>query len=136
MKHHELLAQLLIILLASFGIMRAFEWISRSTAELKHASDIFVGLNQYVDIQTTGWLLLLGSLILLTSVFIRGRAAYILMILGSLIFGFIHLFYAGVASQSALLLETVYRANTLGVFGLLVAGIGVWALWQTMKKKK
>lgn len=136
MKHYELLAQLLIVLLASFGLMRAFEWTSRSSEQLKQASDIYITLDKYMDIQTVGWILLIGSIILLASVFTRGMKAHVMMVVGSLTFGIINLYYGAAASQDALLIETVYRSNLLGVFGLIVASIGVWSLWQTTKKKK
>lgn len=135
MKKQELLAQLFIISIAAFGLMRAFEWISRGKGELKNASDIYVELNKYLDIQTTGWLLLISSIILLAAVFTRGRTTDLLLIIGGLIFGIIQLVYAAIAANDALLLETVYRANLLGVFGIIIVVIGGISLWRTRKKK-
>src|SRR5699024_12168344 len=97
MRIYELLANLLIVLLSAFGFMRGLEFIVRGESSMHNASEIYIKLSQYADIQAIGWFLLTASIVLLCSVFIKGRTSCILLIIGGLYAGSVHLFYAMVA---------------------------------------
>ena len=65
MRIHELLANLLIILLSAFGFMRGLEFIVRGEQSMHNASEIYIKLSQYADIQAIGWFLLTSSIVLM-----------------------------------------------------------------------
>ena len=106
---YELLANLLIVLVAVLGLMRAIEWIIRSPQALKKSSEIYVQLSAYIDVQTLGWLLLIASSILLLSVFTREIPSYVLLVLGGLGLGTIFCFYGLASAESALFIATYLK---------------------------
>src|SRR5699024_12027317 len=99
MRIYELLANLLIILLSAFGVMRSLEFIVRGEQSMHNASEIYIKLSQYADIQAIGWFLLTASIVLLCSVFIIGRTSYILLIIVGICAGSVLLFYGMFASE-------------------------------------
>lgn len=135
MRIYELLANLLIILLSAFGIMRGIEFIVRGESSMQNASEIYIKLSQYADIQAIGWFLLTASIVLLCSVFIKGRTSYVLLIIGGLCAGSVFLFTGMVATQTARVIATYYTNLTLGLYQYILAGIGVISLWKTTKNK-
>lgn len=134
-KINEIMSNLLILLLSILGLIRAIEWIGRSNEALVKASKIYVTINQIVDIQSLGWLMLISSLVLLSTIFIPGRIKYVSMLIGSASVGFIFLFYGMASTEFANLIATYYTFVTLGLYGLLLSGIGGIALWKTKQKK-
>lgn len=135
MRVYELLANLLILLLSVFGIMRSLEWIIRGNASLKNASEIYVKMSQYIDIQSMGWFLLTASIVLLISIFVRGNTAYTLLIIGGIGAGTANMFYGLLSTESAQLLFTYYSTITIGMYLYILATVGVIGLWKTKMKK-
>lgn len=135
MRIYELLANLLIVLLSAFGVMRGLELIVRGESAMQDASKIYIELSQYADIQAIGWFLLTASIVLLCSVFIRGNTSYVLLIIGGLCAGSVHLFYGMVATESAKVIATYYTTLTLGLYQYILAGIGVISLWKIKQNK-
>lgn len=136
LKVYELMANLLIVLIAAMAIMRGFELIVRSPSSLEAASNIYIAIGSVMDLQTFGSLLVLSASILLTSVFFRGAVSYVMMVMGALGVGFLHVLYGMASSESAKLVATYYTTTTIGIFAFIVATIGGVALWQIFKKKK
>lgn len=135
MKLYELLANALIVLLSAFGFMRGSEFITRGEKSLQNASELYVKLSQYIDIQSMGWGLLLGSIILLGAVFNKNKTAFILMIIGGAITASIHMFYGLVAVEGAKVIATYYTTLTISIYEFLICGIGVYGLWKNNKNK-
>lgn len=135
-KVYELMANLLVVLIASMAMMRGLELAMRAPASLKDASSIYIEIAKVMDLQTFGLMLVLFSVILLTSVFFRGTVSYIMMVMGSLGVGFLHVIYGMASSESAKLVATYYTTTTIGIFAFIVATIGGIALWQIFKRKK
>lgn len=135
MKLYELLANALIVLLSAFGFMRGSEFITRGEMSLQNASELYVKLSQYIDIQSMGWGLLLGSIILLGAVFNKNKTAFILMIIGGAITASIHMFYGLVAVEGAKVIATYYTTLTISIYEFLICGIGVYGLWKNNKNK-
>lgn len=135
MRIYELLANLLIVLLSAFGVMRGLEFIVRGESAMQNTSKIYIKLSQYADIQAIGWFLLTASIVLLCSVFIKGNTSYVLLIIGGLCAGSVHLFYGMVATDTAKLIATYYTILTLGLYQYILAGIGVISLWKIKQNK-
>lgn len=135
MKIFELMANLLIVLVSVLGFVRGMEWIVRSSQSLQQSSDIYITIDQYMDIQSLGWLLVIASIVLFSTVFTKGSPAYISMIIGGIGIGTIFLFYGLVTVGSATLISTYYTMLTVSIYGYLLAGIGALALWKTKRKK-
>lgn len=135
MRIYELLASLLIILLCAFGVMRGLEFIIRGESSLQEASDIYIKLSQYADIQTIGWLLVIFSIILLCSIFVNGKPAFVFLIIGGIVTGTIHICYGMIAVDTAKVISTYYTTLTIGLYQYILMIIGVIGLWKTAKKK-
>ena len=136
MKVYELMANLLIVLIAALALMRGFELAVRSPISMKDASNIYIEISKVMDLQSFGYLLLFFAIILLVSVFFRGISSYILMVIGSLGVGTLHILYGMASSETAKLIATYYTTTTIGIFAFIVATIGGIALWQIFKRKK
>jgi len=132
---YELMANLLIVLVSVLGFMRGLEWVIRSEEVLKNSSDIYVKLSQIMDIDTLGWLLIIASIILFLSVFVKKEAGYILLIIGGFAVGTCFLMYGMISVETANLLSTYYTMISVGLYGYVLASIGGIALWKTTKKK-
>lgn len=135
MRIYELLANLLIVILSAFGFMRGLEMVIRGENSLQNASNVYLKMSQYADIQSIGWFLITGSIVLLASVFIKGSASYILLIIGGLACGSVHLGYGLLATESAKVIATYYQNLTLGIYQYILAVIGVISLWKTKKNR-
>lgn len=130
-----IMANLAILMIVVMSGMRAFEWLTRSTEKLEQLSDIYIVMSHVMDIQSAGWLLLIFSLTLGASIFVRGRGGQLLLIIGGSGVGLMMTFYSMVASANALLFATSYTVGTLGVAALIVAVLGGISLWRTREKK-
>ncbi|MDK3656277.1 hypothetical protein O0A22_11725 [Staphylococcus pseudintermedius] len=133
MRIHELLANLLIILLGVLGLFRGVEMITRDDEVLQNASNVYFRISQYVDIQSLGWLLVISSLILILSVFFKSKSAYTLWIIGGVACGSIHLYYGFVATETAKFINTYYQNITISLYQFILAVMGVCLLWKTDK---
>lgn len=128
------MSNLLILLLSVMGIMRGVEFIVRSEQSMKSASNLYIKLSQYADIQVIGWFLVTFSIVLLASIFTKDKTGYVLLLIGGLATGSVHLFYGLVAVEGAKVIATYYTNLTLGIYQYILAGIGVISLWKTKNK--
>lgn len=135
LKLYELLANLLIVLLGALGLMRGAEMVIRGDRTMTNTSDIYAKLSQYADIQSIGWLLITASIVLLVSVFVKGNASLILLIIGGLVAGSVHLFYGLIAIDSAKMVSTYYTNLTLGIYQYILVTIGAISLWKIKQNK-
>ncbi|EGQ3068511.1 hypothetical protein KEI82_002452 [Staphylococcus pseudintermedius] len=135
MRIYELLANLLIILLSSLGLMRGIEMVLRDDDVLENASSVYSKLSQYIDIQSLGWFLVISSIVLLSSVFCKGKASYLLWVIGGTACGIVHLTYGLIATESAKFINTYYQNVTLSVYQFILASIGVISLWKIKMNK-
>lgn len=135
MRVDSLLAKLLIILLSAFGIMRGSEMVIRGENSMQNAAKLYIKLSEYVDIQSIGWLLLSSSLLLAISVFTEGTITFLLLTIGGLTTGTVHIFYGLVAVEGAKVVATYYTTLTLGIYEYIICAVGVMGLWKTNKNK-
>lgn len=136
MRTHELLANLLIVLLGAMGLMRGAELIIRSENSLQRSARLYTELSQYVNLQSIGWFLVTASIVLITSVFVKGRTAYILMLIGGICAGSVHIFYGLVATEGAKVVATYYTTLTIGIYQYIIATVGVMGIWKNSKNKE
>ena len=134
-KIHEIMSNLLILLISILGAIRGFEWISRDNETLVKASKIYLTISQVIDIQTLGWLMLISAAVMVSTIFISGRTRYVSMVIGGFATGSIFIFYGMASTEFANLVATYYTFVTLGLYGYILCGLGVIALWRTRKKK-
>ena len=129
------MANLLIVLVSVLGFMRGLEWVVRSNEVLKDSSDIYIKLSQFMDINTLGWLLIIGSIVLFISVFVKKETGYILLVIGGFSVGTCFLMYGMISVETATLLSTYYTMISIGLYDYVIASIGGIALWKIKKKK-
>ena len=134
-KIHEIMSNLLILLISILGAIRGFEWISRDGETLVKASKIYLTISQVIDLQTLGWLMLISVAVMVSTIFISGRVRYVSMVIGGFAVGSIFIFYGMASTEFANLVATYYTFVTLGLYGYILCGLGVIALWRTRKKK-
>ena len=134
-KIHEIMSNLLILFISILGAIRGFEWISRDNETLVKASKIYLTISQVIDLQTLGWLMLISVAVMASTIFISGRARYVSMVIGGFATGSIFIFYGMASTEFANLVATYYTFVTLGLYGYILCGLGVIALWRTRKKK-
>lgn len=129
------MAHLLVVLISVLGFMRGLEWVVRSSEVLRNSSDIYVKLSQFMDIDTLGWLLIIASIVLFLSVFVKKEAGYILLIIGGFSVGTCFLMYGMVSVENATLISTYYTMISIGLYAYVLASIGGIALWKMRKTK-
>lgn len=129
------MSNLLVLLVAILGAIRGLEWVMRSNETLVKASKIYVTISQIIDIQSLGWLMLISAAVLASTIFISGRIRYISLVIGGFALGSIFLFYGMASTEFANLIATYYTFVSVGLYGYVLAGLGVIALWRTRRKK-
>lgn len=129
------MSNLLILLVAILGAIRGIEWVLRSNETLVKASKIYITISQIIDIQSLGLLMLISSVVLVSTIFISGRIRYVSLVIGGFALGSIFLFYGMASTEFANLIATYYTFVSLGLYGYVLAGLGVIALWRTRRKK-
>ena len=102
---------------------------------LVKASKIHLTISQVIDIQTLGWLMLISAAVMASTIFISGRVRYVSMVIGGFAVGSIFIFYGMASTEFANLVATYYTFVSLGLYGYILCGLGVIALWRTRKKK-
>lgn len=124
---------ILILSTGVSGIIKSSEWINAAPTKFQSVTAFYRSINQIIDLQTVGWFLLISSLLLLSSVFIRTPNEYRLMILGGLFSGIIYFIYGILAVDQATLYTTYYNNLLNGWVQILIAGMGAISLWKTKK---
>ncbi|MBM6628547.1 hypothetical protein JTF04_02545 [Mammaliicoccus vitulinus] len=133
---HELLSNLLIVLLVSNGVLRSWDFIQMDTRELENVSPLYVTMANYIDIHALGWLFMLFSITLLISIFFKGQISYIFMVLGALGAGVIHIIFGIIATEGAVLFITYYFMLLCGVIQFILVIVGGTQLWKIKQLKK
>ncbi|MBO3076750.1 hypothetical protein J5E42_04390 [Mammaliicoccus vitulinus] len=133
---HELLSNLLIVLLVSNGVLRSWDFIQMHTGELENVSPLYVTMANYIDIHALGWLFMLFSITLLISIFFKGQISYIFMVLGALGAGVIHIIFGVIATEGAVLFITYYFMLLCGVIQFILVIVGGTQLWKIKQLKK
>lgn len=133
---HELGFNLLIFLLCSHGVLRAWDWITMSAASLEKVSPLYNEVSKYLDIHALGWLFMLFSITLILSVFFKGQPAYIFLMLGSLGASICHLIFGIIATEGATLSVTYYFMLCAGITQFILFIIGGAQLWKIKHLKK
>ena len=133
---HELLSNLLIVLLVSNGVLRSWDFIQMDTGELENVSPLYVTMANYIDIHALGWLFMLFSITLLISIFFKGQISYIFMVLGALGAGVIHIIFGVIATEGAVLFITYYFMLLCGVIQFILVIVGGTQLWKIKQLKK
>lgn len=134
MKVYELMAKLLVLLLSAFGYMRGSEFIVRGDQSMKNASDIYIKLSHYIDVQSVGWLLIISSTFLFIAIFTRTELSSYFLLVGGLTTGTIHIFYGLIAVEEARVIATYYTTLSIGIFQYILAYIGGVSIWKIKKK--
>lgn len=129
------MSNLLILLIAILGAIRGFEWITKDSETLVKASKIYLTIAEIMDVQTLGWLMLISAAVIASTIFISGRARYVSMVIGGFATGTIFIFYGMASTEFANLIATYYTFISIGLYGYILCGLGVIALWRTRKKK-
>lgn len=124
---------LLILSTGVSGIIKSSEWINSAPTKFQSVTPFYRNINQMIDLQTVGWFLLISSLLLLSSVFIRTPNEHRLMIIGGLSSGIIYFIYGILAVDQATLYTTYYNNLINGWVQILIAGMGAISLWKTKK---
>lgn len=122
---------LLIVMLSGFSFVRASGWAISGDTKLKHTSDIYVKMSAYVDISTIGWVLLIFSMLLFLSEFVRSDLSTYLLCISTLACSFIHLLFGMISVDSASLFTTYYSNMLVGIVHFLLFITGVIDIWKT-----
>lgn len=136
MRVESLLSKLLIVLLGAFGLMRGFEMVIRGENSMQSAAKLYIKLSEYVDIQSIGWLLLMSSVLLVLAAFTENKTSFLLLAIGGLAAGTVHIFYGLVAVEGAKVVATYYTTLTLGIYEYILCAVGVMGLWKLNKSKE
>lgn len=127
---HELLANLFIILVAALGGIRGLEWMISDSSKLGTVAKLYDFMSNIADIQSLGLTLFISSILIFVSAFLKGRIAYIFLLLGGLNGAFIHYIYALASIEGANLFTTYYSALVLAASQLILALVGGIMLWK------
>lgn len=126
----EIRELLLIVMASGFGVIHAYAWIVSEKEYLKNASDIYKEMEHIVDISAVGWLLLVSSLVLFLSEFMKPKPQKIMVIGSSFICSVIHLLYGMIGVESANIFITYYTNMLVGIIQASIFLTGVIEFWK------
>ncbi|MGW7919161.1 hypothetical protein ACWEXK_12120 [Staphylococcus xylosus] len=121
---------LLNVVLSGIGVIRAMAWISNDDEHLINASPIYINMSKHVEISSVGWLLLISSLFLFMSEFMKEKASKYMSCISAFISGIIHLMFGMMSVDHASLPTTYYTEMLVGIILLIVAFLGGVDLWR------
>lgn len=116
--------------------MRGSEMVIRGENSMQSAAKLYIKLSEYVDIQSIGWLLLMSSVLLVFAAFTENKTSFLLLAIGGLSAGTVHIFYGLVAVEGAKVVATYYTTLTLGIYEYILCAVGVMGLWKLNKSKE
>lgn len=131
LHQNEILVKLFVLLLSGLGFLRSFTWITADTNNLKSVSDLYIKMSDYMDIHTIGWFLLIFSIIVFISAFFDAPNGYVMLTIGALGSGVIHITFAMISVETANVASTYYINMLIGFIQILVSLTGVFAAWKT-----
>lgn len=121
---------LLTILTSGMGAVKGYAWIVSDEDYLEGASPIYVKMSQYVDIQSAGWLLLIASIVLFLSEFMKENAQKYMYIISAFFGSIVNLMYGMMGVGNANIFTTYYTSMLIGIVMFIMFMIGVLELWK------
>lgn len=121
---------LLNIMISGMGVIKGYAWIAADKDYLQDASPIYVKMAKYVDIQAMGWLLLIVSIVLFLSEFMKEKAQQYMFAISTFIGSIINITYAMIGVGSANIFTTYYTSMLVGIVMFIMFMMGVLELWK------
>lgn len=126
----ELFSNLFIILVASLTLIRGIEWIVTDYQYLTNVSNIYLAIEDYINLQTFGWLLVISSVNLVCATLSKKIEIYYFLAMGGFVGAISQLFYAMISIDHAQLFSTYYTALVLAFAQFILFFIGVVGIWK------
>lgn len=124
---------LLNIMISGMGVIKGYAWIAADKNYLQDASPIYIKMAKYMDIQAVGWLLLIVSIVLFLSEFMKEKAQQYMFSISTFIGSIIHITYAMIGVGSANIFTTYYTSMLVGIVMFIMFVMGVLELWKTKR---
>lgn len=122
---------LLNIIISGMGVIKGYAWIAADKDYLQDASPIYVKMAEYLDIQAMGWLLLIVSIVLFLSEFMKEKAQQYMFAISTFIGSIINITYAMIGVGSANIFTTYYTSMLVGIVMFIMFVMGVLNIWKT-----
>ena len=122
---------LLNIMISGMGVIRGYAWIVADRDYLEDASPIYIKMAQYMDIQAIGWLLLIVSIVLFLSEFMKEKAQQYMFVVSTFIGSVINIVYAMIGVENANIFTTYYTSMLVGIIMFIMFMLGVLNIWKT-----
>lgn len=126
---------LLNVLTSGMGVIRAYAWITTEKSNLENASPIYVKMNEYMDIQAMGWLLMIASIVLFFSEFMKETAQKYMYIISTFIGSVINMLFGMIGVDNANIFTTYYTSMLVGIVMFIMFMLGVLDLWKTKRSQ-
>lgn len=122
---------LLNIMISGMGVIRSYAWITADEDYLENASPIYIKMSEYMDIQAMGWLLMIASIVLFLSEFMKETAQKYMYIVSTFVGSIIHVVYAMIGVENANIFTTYYTSMLVGIVMFIMFMLGVLDIWKT-----
>lgn len=122
---------LLNIMISGMGMIKGYAWVVSDKDYLEDASPIYVKMAKYMDIQAMGWLLLIVSIVLFLSEFMKEKAQQYMFVISTFIGSVINITYAMIGVGSANIFTTYYTSMLVGIIMFIMFMLGVLNIWKT-----
>lgn len=122
---------LLNIMISGMGVIRSYAWITADEDYLENASPIYIKMSEYMDIQAMGWLLMIASIVLFLSEFMKETAQKYMYVVSTFIGSIIHVVYAMIGVENANIFTTYYTSMLVGIVMFIMFMLGVLDIWKT-----
>lgn len=122
---------LLNIMISGMGVIRSYAWITADEDYLENASPIYIKMSEYMDIQAMGWLLMIASIVLFLSEFMKENAQKYMYIVSTFVGSIIHVVYAMIGVENANIFTTYYTSMLVGIVMFIMFMLGVLDIWKT-----
>lgn len=122
---------LLNIMISGMGVIRSYAWITADEDYLENASPIYIKMSEYMDIQAMGWLLMIASIVLFLSEFMKETAQKYMSVISTFVGSIIHVVYAMIGVENANIFTTYYTSMLVGIVMFIMFMLGVLDIWKT-----
>lgn len=126
---------LLNIMISGMGMIKSYAWIAADEDYLEDASLIYVKMAHYIDVQAMGWLLMIASIVLFLSEFMKEKAQQYMFVISTFIGSVINITYAMIGVGSANIFTTYYTSMLVGIIMFIMFMLGVLDLWKTKRSQ-
>ncbi|WP_433912374.1 hypothetical protein [Staphylococcus sp. LKG3-3] len=126
---------LLNVLTSGMGVIRAYAWIATEKNSLENTSPIYVKMNEYMDIQAMGWLLMIASIVLFLSEFMKETAQKYMYIISTFIGSIVNVLFGMIGVDNANIFTTYYTSMLVGIVMFIMFMLGVLDLWKTKRSQ-